>query len=90
MSYAFADCELDLRRYEPRRGGTGAGSRRQVFDILVLLVREPIHTSLVPGRVEARGERQAEQSPIPEVVDLRAQVGEDGRRRVRQVVEDLD
>jgi DNA-binding response OmpR family regulator len=40
VSYPFADCELDLRRYEPRRGGTGAGSRRQVFDILVLLVRE--------------------------------------------------
>ena len=35
-------------------------------------------------------ERDAEQAAVPEVVDVRAQVGEDGRRRVGEVVEDLD
>jgi hypothetical protein len=34
--------------------------------------------------------RETEQSPIPEVVDVRPQVGEGRRRRVRQAVEDLD
>ena len=41
-------------------------------------------------RREVRRERETEQSTVPEVVDLRPEVGEHGRRRVRQVVEDLD
>ncbi|HEV8296278.1 MAG TPA: transcriptional regulator [Acidimicrobiales bacterium] len=38
--YAFGDCELDLRRYELRRGGVVRRVEPQVFDVLVLLVRE--------------------------------------------------
>jgi pimeloyl-ACP methyl ester carboxylesterase/DNA-binding winged helix-turn-helix (wHTH) protein len=38
--YEFGDCELDLRRYELRRGGTVRRVEPQVFDVLVLLVRE--------------------------------------------------
>jgi DNA-binding winged helix-turn-helix (wHTH) protein len=38
--YAFDDCELDLRRYELRRGGRPRKIEPQVFDVLVLLVRE--------------------------------------------------
>ena len=39
---------------------------------------------------EVRGEGEPEQAPIPEVVDLGAQVGEGGGRGVREAVEDLD
>jgi pimeloyl-ACP methyl ester carboxylesterase/DNA-binding winged helix-turn-helix (wHTH) protein len=38
--YAFGDCELDLLRYELRRGGLARRTEPQVFDVLVLLVRE--------------------------------------------------
>ena len=40
MIYAFDDCELDLRRFELRRGGKVHRVEPQVFDVLVLLVRE--------------------------------------------------
>ena len=36
----FGDCRLDLRRYELRRGGEVRPIEPQVFDVLVLLVRE--------------------------------------------------
>ena len=35
-------------------------------------------------------ELEAEQPAIPEVVHVGPQVGKDGRRRIRQIVEDLD
>jgi pimeloyl-ACP methyl ester carboxylesterase/DNA-binding winged helix-turn-helix (wHTH) protein len=38
--YAFADCELDLDRFELRRGGEVVKVEPQVFDVLTLLVRE--------------------------------------------------
>ncbi len=41
-------------------------------------------------RRKAGVEGEAEQAPIPEVVHVRAQVGEDGRSRVGEIVEDLD
>ena len=40
MVYVFGDCRLDLRRYELRRGGEVRPIEPQVFDVLVLLVRE--------------------------------------------------
>jgi pimeloyl-ACP methyl ester carboxylesterase/DNA-binding winged helix-turn-helix (wHTH) protein len=38
--YEFGDCELDLRRYELRRQGTVRRVEPQVFDVLLLLVRQ--------------------------------------------------
>jgi DNA-binding winged helix-turn-helix (wHTH) protein/pimeloyl-ACP methyl ester carboxylesterase len=38
--YVFGDCQLDLRRYELQRGGVVRPIEPQVFDVLVLLVRE--------------------------------------------------
>ena len=38
--YVFGDCRLDLRRYELQRGGEVRPIEPQVFDVLVLLVRE--------------------------------------------------
>ncbi|MGH8880771.1 MAG: winged helix-turn-helix domain-containing protein, partial [Stackebrandtia sp.] len=40
MIYVFGDCELDLGRYELRRGGAVRPVEPQVFDVLVLLLRE--------------------------------------------------
>src|SRR5205085_563724 len=44
----------------------------------------------VRARREARVEREAEQAAVPVVVDLVPEVGDHGRRRVREAVEDLD
>src|SRR3954470_14588462 len=38
--FAFADCELDLGRYELRRGSAVVKVEPQVFDVLALLLRE--------------------------------------------------
>jgi pimeloyl-ACP methyl ester carboxylesterase/DNA-binding winged helix-turn-helix (wHTH) protein len=40
MIYVFAGCELDLQRYELRRAGEVRRIEPQVFDVLVLLVRQ--------------------------------------------------
>ena len=40
MVYVFGDCRLDLRRYELQRAGEVRPIEPQVFDVLVLLVRE--------------------------------------------------
>lgn len=39
MQIAFADCEMDLRRQELRRAGQVIHTEPQVFDLLLLLVR---------------------------------------------------
>jgi pimeloyl-ACP methyl ester carboxylesterase/DNA-binding winged helix-turn-helix (wHTH) protein len=38
--YEFEDCQLDLHRYELRRAGTVRKVEPQVFDVLMLLVRQ--------------------------------------------------
>src|SRR4028119_2297396 len=75
-----------------RRGGTGVGrdtrrapARSRATDRGIMSV-EDINVG-VAGKV--RGEGEPEQSPIPEVVDLGAQVGEGGRRCVGEAVEGL-
>ncbi len=40
VRYTFGDCELDVRRFELRRGGVAVPIEPQVFDVLALLVRE--------------------------------------------------
>ena len=40
MIYVFGSCELDTSRFELRRGGQIQPIEPQVFDVLVLLVRE--------------------------------------------------
>ena len=71
-----------------RRGAlvTPAGERRRVR---VLVVRVEDIDVRAPGR-EAGVESESEQSAVPEVVDLPAEVGIQGRRRVAEVLEDLD
>ena len=40
MRYVFGDCELEPQRYELRRHGRARPIEPQVFDVLVLLIRE--------------------------------------------------
>src|SRR5262245_54088890 len=40
LIYAFDDCELDLDRFELRRGGRPRPIEPQVFDVLAVLIRE--------------------------------------------------
>jgi len=40
MIFVFADCELDLTRFELRRAGTVQSIEPQVFDVLAFLLRE--------------------------------------------------
>ena len=78
-------------------GGVGHGSeqharsapawRRRCASELVVVRVEDVHVR-VGG--EVRGQREPEQAAVPEVVDVDVEIGEHGRRRVRERVEDLD
>jgi pimeloyl-ACP methyl ester carboxylesterase/DNA-binding winged helix-turn-helix (wHTH) protein len=78
--YAFGDCELDLSRFELRRGGVVQPIEPQVFDVLVLLLRER-------DRVVAKeeildtvwGDRFVTESALTSRIKaLRKAVGDDG------------
>jgi DNA-binding winged helix-turn-helix (wHTH) protein len=87
--YGFADCEFDLRRYELRRAGLARRIEPQVFDVLVLLVRQR-------GRVVPKeeildtvwGDRFVSDAALTSRIKaLRHAVGDDGKtqRIVRTV-----
>ena len=80
---AFADVELDLDRYELRRSGDRVAVEPQVFDVLVLLARNP-------GRVISKeelldtvwGDRFVSESALTSrIKTARRCVGDDGRRQ---------
>ena len=83
MILAFADVELDLDRYELRRGGTRVLVEPQVFDVLVHLARNS-------GRVVPKeelldtvwGDRFVSESALTSrIKSARRAVGDNGRRQ---------
>ncbi len=81
MIYAFADCELDDQRFELRRLGEVAPIEPQVFDVLLLLVRN--RDRVVPKEElldEVWGDRFVSESALTSRIKaLRRAVGDDGR-----------
>ena len=86
MIYAFADCELDLDRFELRRGGTPLGVEPQVFDVLVLLTRERHRVVTKEEILDAVwGDRFVSESALTSRIKaLRRAVGDTGK--AQQVV----
>jgi DNA-binding winged helix-turn-helix (wHTH) protein/pimeloyl-ACP methyl ester carboxylesterase len=87
--YAFDDSELDLRRYELRRGGRGRRIEPQVFDVLVLLVRERDRVVTKEEILDTVwGDRFVSESALTSRIKaLRQALGDDGtaQRLVRTV-----
>jgi DNA-binding winged helix-turn-helix (wHTH) protein/alpha-beta hydrolase superfamily lysophospholipase len=87
--YAFDDCELDLRRYELRRDGRARRIEPQVFDVLVLLVRERDRVVTKEEILDAVwGDRFVSESALTSRIKaLRRALGDDGKaqRLVRTV-----
>jgi len=82
--FVFGDCELDLDRYELRRGGTLQPVEPQVFDVLALLVR-------LRDRVVAKeelldtvwGNRFVSESALTSRIKAaRRAIGDDGRSQL--------
>lgn len=89
MIYAFDDCELDLRRYELRRGGLARRIEPQVFDVLVMLVRERDRVVTKEEILDSVwGDRFVSESALTSRIKaLRQALGDDGKaqRLVRTV-----
>ncbi len=89
MIYAFDDCELDLRRYELRRDGVARRIEPQVFDVLVLLVRERDRVVTKEEILDTVwGDRFVSESALTSRIKaLRQVLGDDGKaqRLVRTV-----
>jgi DNA-binding winged helix-turn-helix (wHTH) protein len=79
--YAFDDCELDLRRYELRRGGLPRKIEPQVFDVLVLLVRERDRVVTKEEILDTVwGDRFVSESALTSRIKaLRQAIGDDGK-----------
>jgi DNA-binding winged helix-turn-helix (wHTH) protein/tetratricopeptide (TPR) repeat protein len=89
MIYVFGDCEVDVRRYEVRRGGSAQPAEPQVFDVLVHLIR---HRDRVVSKDELLdevwGNRFVSESALTSRLrDARRLVGDDGRSQ--QVIRTL-
>ena len=80
MLYLFGDCELEPHRFELRRQGQVRPIEPQVFDVLVLLIREA-----TSGGQQARAPRHGVGSPLRRRIGLDQpdQIGAPGRRRRR-------
>jgi pimeloyl-ACP methyl ester carboxylesterase/DNA-binding winged helix-turn-helix (wHTH) protein len=87
--YAFDDCELDLRRYELRRDGAVRKIEPQVFDVLLLLVRERDRVVTKEEILDTVwGDRFVSESALTSRIKaLRQALGDDGKaqRLVRTV-----
>jgi DNA-binding winged helix-turn-helix (wHTH) protein len=80
--YAFDDCELDLRRFELRRNGRTRRIEPQVFDVLVLLVRERDRVVTKEEILDSVwGDRFVSESALTSRIKaLRQALGDDGTR----------
>ncbi len=89
MIYAFDDSEVDLRRYELRRDGRARRIEPQVFDVLVLLVRERDRVVTKEEILDTVwGDRFVSESALTSRIKaLRQALGDDGKaqRLVRTV-----
>jgi pimeloyl-ACP methyl ester carboxylesterase/DNA-binding winged helix-turn-helix (wHTH) protein len=81
LIFVFDGCELDLDRYELRRGGTIEPVEPQVFDVLAVLIRE--RTRVVPKTAlldAVWGNRFVSESALTSRVKAaRRAIGDDGR-----------
>ena len=81
MIFVFGDCELDLDRFELRRGGRPRPVEPQVFDLLAVLIRE--RHRVVPKEVlldTVWGDRFVSESALTSRVKAARQaIGDDGR-----------
>jgi DNA-binding winged helix-turn-helix (wHTH) protein/pimeloyl-ACP methyl ester carboxylesterase len=88
-TYVFGDCELDLARYELRRGGRPCAIEPQVFDVLALLVRERDRVVTKEEILDTVwGDRFVSESALTSRIKaVRQAVGDDGKaqRVVRTV-----
>jgi DNA-binding winged helix-turn-helix (wHTH) protein/pimeloyl-ACP methyl ester carboxylesterase len=87
--YVFDDCRLDLRRYELRRDGVVRPIEPQVFDVLVLLVRERDRVVTKEELLDTVwGDRFVSESALTSRIKAARQaIGDDGKaqRMVRTV-----
>ena len=87
--YVFGDCRLDLRRYELQRGGEVRPIEPQVFDVLVLLVRERDRVVTKEELLDTVwGDRFVSESALTSRIKaVRQAIGDDGKaqRLVRTV-----
>jgi len=81
--YVFGDCRLDLRRYELQRGGEVRPIEPQVFDVLVLLVRERDRVVTKEELLDTVwGDRFVSESALTSRIKAaRRAVGDDGTRQ---------
>ena len=83
MIFVFGDCELDLDRFELRRGGRPRPVEPQVFDLLAVLVRE--RHRVVPKEElldTVWGNRFVSESALTSRVKAARQaIGDDGRNQ---------
>ena len=81
MIFVFGDCELDLDRFELRRGGQPRPVEPQVFDLLAVLIRE--RHRVVPKEElldTVWGDRFVSESALTSRVKAARQaIGDDGR-----------
>src|SRR5690242_6477315 len=89
LRYVFGMCELDLDRYELRVAGAVAPVERQVFDVLVVLLRHRDRVVLKEELLDTVwGDRFVSESALSsQVKAARRAIGDDGRnqRRIRTV-----
>ncbi len=83
MVYQFADCELDMGSQRLRRKGREIATEPQVFDLLLLLVRNPSRLVTRDEIVDAVwGGRIVSESAISaRIAAARKAVGDDGKRQ---------
>jgi DNA-binding winged helix-turn-helix (wHTH) protein len=83
MRFEFGDCRLDTDRYELHRAGVGQPVEPQVFDVLVVLLRE--HGRMVSKErlMDAVwGSRFISESALTSrIKDARRAIGDDGREQ---------
>ena len=80
MRYIFGDCELEPQRFELRRHGQARPIEPQVFDVLVLLIRER-HRVVTKQEIldTVWGHRFVGESALTSrIKSLRQAVGDDG------------
>src|SRR5918994_7732140 len=89
MIYGFGDCEVDVRLYEFRRGGSPQPADPQVFDVLVHLIRHRVRVVSKDELLdEVWGNRFVSESALTSRLrDARRLVGDDGRSQ--QVIRTL-
>jgi DNA-binding winged helix-turn-helix (wHTH) protein len=80
MRYIFGDCELEPQRYELRRHGQVRPIEPQVFDVLVLLIRERYRVVTKQELLDTVwGHRFVGESALTSrIKSLRQAVGDDG------------